>query len=78
MQLANKVTGSIPEKVKDYNEVNQEGCHPFANHKRTVAATHEAGMEKLGDRLKGLRYQQWRLKQMILDLDTKQKKKKGC
>ena len=73
----NKVTGSVPEKVKDYNEVNRKVAI-LCNHKRTVAATHAAGMEKLGDRLKGLRYQQWRLKQMILDLDTKQKKKKGA
>ena len=77
LAAGNKVTGSIPEKVKDYNEVNRKVAI-LCNHKRTVAATHEAGMEKLGDRLKGLRYQQWRLKQMILDLDTKQKKKKGA
>ena len=77
LAAGNKVTGSIPEKVKDYNEVNRKVAI-LCNHKRTVAATHAAGMEKLGDRLKGLRYQQWRLKQMILDLDTKQKKKKGA
>jgi hypothetical protein len=35
-------------------------------------------MEKLGDRLKGLKYQKWRTKMMMLDLDPKLKKKKGA
>lgn len=35
-------------------------------------------MGKLTDRIKGLKYQKWRTKQMIIDLDPKQKKKKGA
>jgi DNA topoisomerase-1 len=35
-------------------------------------------MEKMGERIKGLQYQQWRMKQMILAVDPKQKKKKGA
>jgi DNA topoisomerase-1 len=35
-------------------------------------------MGKMSDRIKGLRYQKWRLKQMMLDVDPKIKKKKGA
>ena len=72
-----KSTGSLAEKIKDYNDANRKVAI-LCNHKRTVAAGHEGQMEKMGDRLKGLRYQQWRTKQMILDLDPKMKKKKGA
>lgn len=72
-----KSEGSIPERVKDYNDANRKVAI-LCNHKRTVAAGHEGQMEKLGDRLKGVKYQQWRHKQMMLDLDPKQKKKRGA
>lgn len=69
-----KSTGSIPEKVKDYNDANRKVAI-LCNHKRTVTAAHGAQMEKLGDRIKGLKYQKWRVKQMMLDLDPKLRKK---
>jgi DNA topoisomerase-1 len=69
-----KPGGSIQEKVKDYNDANREVAI-ICNHKRTVTANHESQMEKMGDRIKGIQYQKWRLKQMILYLDPKQKKK---
>ncbi|PGH06865.1 DNA topoisomerase I [Blastomyces parvus] len=72
-----KSTGSIAEKIKDYNDANRKVAI-LCNHKRTVTATHASQMEKLGDRIKGLRYQEWRIKQMMLDLDPKIKKKKGA
>ena len=72
-----KSVGSIPEKVKDYNDANRKVAI-LCNHKRTVAAGHAGQMEKLGDRLKGIKYQQWRTKHMMLDLDPKQKKKQGA
>jgi len=72
-----KSTGSIPERVKDYNDANRKVAI-LCNHKRTVAAGHGVQMEKLGDRIKGLKYQQWRIKQMMLDVDPKIKKKKGA
>ena len=70
-----KSTGSIPEKIVDYNEANRKVAI-LCNHKRTVAAGHEAQMGKLEDRIKGLKYQKWRVKQMMLDVDPKIKKKK--
>ncbi|EHY59729.1 DNA topoisomerase 1 [Exophiala dermatitidis] len=69
--------GSVAEKVKDFNDANRKVAI-LCNHKRTVAATHTNQMEKIGNRLKGLKYQQWRLKQMMLDIDPKIKKKKGA
>ena len=71
-----KLTGSVAGKVVDYNEANRKVAI-LCNHKRTVAAAHETQMEKLGDRIKGLKYQKWRVKQMMLDIDPKIKKKKG-
>jgi len=68
---------TILEKVNDYNAANREVAI-LCNHKRTVAAAHEGQMEKLTDRIKGLRYQQWRIKQMMIDLDSKIRKKKGA
>lgn len=70
-------TGTIAEKVKDYNNANREVAI-LCNHKRTVAASHGQAMEKMEDKINGMRYQQWRIKQMMLDLDPKLKKKKGA
>ncbi|KAK7725962.1 DNA topoisomerase 1 [Botryosphaeria dothidea] len=72
-----KSTGSIPEKVKDYNEANRKVAI-LCNHKRTVAASHSTQIEKMQEKINGLRYQQWRVKQMMIDLDPKIKKKKGA
>ncbi|KAF7547226.1 hypothetical protein G7046_g9067 [Stylonectria norvegica] len=69
--------GTVAEKVKLYNDCNRKVAI-LCNHKRTVGAGHEQQMQKLGDRIKGLRYQKWRTKKMILDIDATQKKKKGA
>ena len=71
-----KATGSVAEQLKLYNDANREVAI-LCNHKRTVTAGHGAQMEKLDDRVKGLKYQKWRLKQMMLDVDPKIKKSKG-
>ncbi|KAJ6037345.1 hypothetical protein N7540_001624 [Penicillium herquei] len=72
-----KATGTIPEKVKAYNDANRRVAI-LCNHKRTVTAGHANQMEKMGERIKGLRYQKWRLKQQMLDLEPTLKKKKGA
>jgi DNA topoisomerase-1 len=71
-----KPTGSIVEKVKDYNDANRKVAI-LCNHKRTVAAGHAVQIEKMQDKINGLRYQQWRIKQMMIDVEPKMKKKKG-
>lgn len=68
---------TLQEKVKLYNDCNREVAI-LCNHKRTVGANHESQMEKLADRIKGVMYQKWRQKHMLLDVDPKQKKKKGA
>ncbi|KAJ9643285.1 DNA topoisomerase 1 [Knufia peltigerae] len=72
-----KSEGTILEKLKDYNDANRKVAI-LCNHKRTVAASHAGQMEKLGDRLKAVKYQQWRIKQMMLEVEPKIKKKKGA
>ncbi|PYH89913.1 topoisomerase I [Aspergillus ellipticus CBS 707.79] len=72
-----KATGNNAEKVKAYNDANRKVAI-LCNHKRTVAASHAGQMEKMSERIKGLRYQKWRLKQQMLDLDSGLKKKKGA
>ncbi|RMZ85053.1 hypothetical protein DV738_g161, partial [Chaetothyriales sp. CBS 135597] len=71
-----KSEGTIAERVKDYNDANRQVAI-LCNHKRTVAASHEGAMQKMEDRIKAVIYQQWRTKQMMLDIDPKIKKKKG-
>lgn len=72
-----KPGGTIPEKVKEYNDANRKVAI-LCNHKRTVTAGHAEQMGKLQDRIDGVRYQQYRTKQMMLDLEPKLKKKKGA
>ncbi|KAK1058588.1 DNA topoisomerase 1 [Friedmanniomyces endolithicus] len=73
-----KAEGTTADKVLAYNAANRKVAI-LCNHKRTVAATHGAQMEKMEGRIDGLRYQQYRLKQQMLDLETpaKLKKKRG-
>ena len=67
----------IPERVKAYNDANRKVAI-LCNHKRSVAASHDQQMGKMEDRINALRYQQYRIKQMMLDLDGKLKKKMGA
>lgn len=71
-----KAEGNIADKVKRYNDANREVAI-LCNHKRTVAASHEQTMEKLEEKINGLRYQQYRVKHMMLALEPKLKKKRG-
>lgn len=66
----------IPERIKEYNDANRRVAI-LCNHKRTVAAGHSAQMEKMEDKINALRYQQYRIKQMMLDVEPKLKKKRG-
>ncbi|EME43890.1 hypothetical protein DOTSEDRAFT_71635 [Dothistroma septosporum NZE10] len=68
---------AIAEQVKAYNDANRKVAI-LCNHKRTVAASHAQQMEKMEDKMNALRYQQYRVKHMMLDVDPKQKKKRGA
>jgi DNA topoisomerase I len=45
-----KVTGTVAEKMKSYNDANREVAI-LCNHKRTVGAGHEGQMEKMKDKV---------------------------
>jgi len=45
-----KATGTIPEKIKAYNDANRKVAI-LCNHKRTVTAGHANQMEKMGERV---------------------------
>ena len=44
------LTGSIPEKVKEYNDANRQVAI-LCNHKRTVAAGHAGSIEKMQEKV---------------------------
>ena len=44
-----KPTGSVQDKIKDYNEANRRVAI-LCNHKRTIPASHEGQMEKLTEK----------------------------
>jgi hypothetical protein len=46
-----KATGTIQEKVKAYNDANREVAI-LCNHKRTVAASHGASIDKMNERVR--------------------------
>jgi DNA topoisomerase I len=46
-----KAEGTVPEKVKAYNDANRKVAI-LCNHKRTVTASHAGQMEKLSDRVR--------------------------
>ncbi|KAI9792531.1 MAG: DNA topoisomerase 1 [Peltula sp. TS41687] len=72
-----KSEGSIADKIKDYNDANREVAI-LCNHKRTVPTSHANQMEKMTEKIKGLKYQKWRIKQMMLNIDDGLKKKRGA
>ncbi|KAH6660361.1 hypothetical protein BKA67DRAFT_509083 [Truncatella angustata] len=68
---------TIADKMLEYNKANREVAI-LCNHKRTVGAGHAASMEKMQDRIKAIKFQIWRHKLMLVDLDAKLKKKRGA
>ena len=72
-----KKGGTIAEMVKAYNDANRKVAI-ICNHRRTVGASHQQSMEKMDNRIKGVKYQIWRMKQMMIDIEPKMKKKKGA
>ncbi|KAI5454361.1 DNA topoisomerase 1 [Naganishia albida] len=66
--------GTVQEKIAAYNKANKDVAI-LCNHQKTVSKTHAASMEKLGDKLLGMKYQRMRLRYQLFNLDAKQKKK---
>lgn len=70
-----KKGGTVAEQIKNYNDANRQVAI-ICNHKRTVGASHAQSMEKFDEKIRGVKYQAWRTKMMMIDVDPKIKKKK--
>lgn len=66
--------GTVAEKIAAYNKANKEVAI-LCNHQKTVSKAHGTSMEKLGDKLFGIKYQRMRLRYSLFTLDPKLKKK---
>ena len=89
-----KAEGNIAEKVKAYNDANRRvailcnhkrtvaashaGQMEKMSERVSSRGTHSLIVSLISVQIKGLRYQKWRLKQQMLDLDSSLKKKKGA
>jgi DNA topoisomerase-1 len=63
-----KQDSTIAEKVLAYNRANREVA-VLCNHQRAVAKTHDTQMEKLSDKILGVKYERQKIKEQIKDLD---------
>lgn len=66
--------GTVAEKVLAYNRANREVAI-LCNHQRTVPKTHNQAIEKIRDKVRALKLQRKQVKEQILELDPKKKKK---
>lgn len=66
--------GTVNEKVVAFNAANREVAI-LCNHQRTIPKAHQAGVEKINDRLEEMTWQKIKAKKIILQLDSSLKKK---
>lgn len=66
-----KNEGTVQEKVLKYNAANRTVAI-LCNHQRSVSKNHHAALEKYVDKIKEMKWQKWRLKRIILDLQKKE------
>ncbi|KIJ49560.1 hypothetical protein M422DRAFT_27927 [Sphaerobolus stellatus SS14] len=67
-------TSNVQELLNAYNKANRMVAI-LCNHQRAVPKTHASSMEKMGDKLKALKYQHRKLRHELFALDKKLKKK---
>ncbi|KAI8894723.1 hypothetical protein BC833DRAFT_603846 [Globomyces pollinis-pini] len=67
--------GTVAEKILAYNRANREVA-VLCNHQRAVPKTHGAQMEKMGDKILALKYQRKLVKDQMLVLDPKLRRKR--
>lgn len=58
---------SIPDKILSYNRANRDVA-VLCNHQRSVAKTHAASMDKLRDKLRGIKYQRRKVRHALQQL----------
>ncbi|EGV64959.1 DNA topoisomerase 1 [Yamadazyma tenuis] len=69
-----KNEGTVAEKVVRFNAANRTVAI-LCNHQRTVSKSHGNSVQKINDKLRELMWNKIRLKQMMLELDPKLKRK---
>ena len=67
--------GTVAEKILAYNRANRQVAI-LCNHQRTVSKAHGAQMEKLAEKILSMKYERHLVKQQMLKLDPKLKKKR--
>lgn len=70
-----KTDPSDPDKVLGYNRANRQVA-VLCNHQRSVSKSHDQQMKRMEDKVRALKYEHMKVRQMILTYDPKQKKKK--
>ncbi|KAI9349575.1 hypothetical protein BDR26DRAFT_891668 [Obelidium mucronatum] len=69
------VDGTVNEKVLAYNRANRQVAI-LCNHQRAVSKGHSAAMEKITDKVRGMKYERSLVKKALLEVDPKLKKKR--
>ncbi|KAF7361856.1 DNA topoisomerase I [Mycena venus] len=64
---------TLQEKLNAYNKANREVAI-LCNHRRTVPKTHDQSMEKVKDKLRGIKYDRMKLRHVLFKMDKKFKK----
>ncbi|KAG0006218.1 DNA topoisomerase 1 [Entomortierella chlamydospora] len=75
LQKLTPAKGTVAEKLLAYNRANREVA-VLCNHQRAVSKGHALQMDKIVDKIRALKYQKMKLKQTILTLEPKLKKKR--
>ncbi|RKP12298.1 hypothetical protein BJ684DRAFT_11704 [Piptocephalis cylindrospora] len=75
LRLLTNSAAPVSDKVLAYNRANREVAI-LCNHQRSVTKNHGAQMDRLGDKLKSVKYQRWRVKRKLLNVDPKLSKKR--
>lgn len=66
--------GTVKEKVVAFNAANREVAI-LCNHQRTIPKAHQAGVQRLNDKIEEMIWQKIKLKRIMLQLDQTMKKK---
>ncbi|EJD52512.1 hypothetical protein AURDEDRAFT_111181 [Auricularia subglabra TFB-10046 SS5] len=66
---------TIAEKIAAYTDANREVAI-LCNHQRAAPKTHDATMEKLGEKLKAMKYERMKLRHALFTAEPKKKKER--
>ena len=67
--------GTVQDKILAYNRANRQVAI-LCNHQRTVSKAFGAQMEKLEEKILGMKYERYRVRKALLEVDPKIKKRR--